>query len=195
MIQLVYAGGADAGREAVAPIRALAAPLVDMVRPIRYPEIYPEVEGPRPAFAGGTNVLVDALPDGAAEAILAHLETAAAPMAAVQLRVLGGAMARIADDATAFGHRSANLMVNVAVMYQRAEERARHEAWAAGVVEAIAGGPGAPAYLGFVGDEGQAGVRRAYPAATLERLARAKRRYDPDNLFRRNLNVLPGEMR
>jgi FAD/FMN-containing dehydrogenase len=195
MIQLVYAGGADAGREAVAPIRALAAPLVDMVRPIRYPEIYPEVEGPRPAFAGGTNVLVDALPDGAAEAILAHLETAAAPMAAVQLRVLGGAMARIADDATAFGHRRANLMVNVAVMYQRAEERARHEAWAAGVVEAIAGGPGAPAYLGFVGDEGQAGVRRAYPAATLERLARAKRRYDPDNLFRRNLNVLPGEMR
>jgi FAD/FMN-containing dehydrogenase len=195
MIQLVYAGGADAGREAVAPIRALAAPLVDMVRPIRYPEIYPEVEGPRPAFAGGTNVLVDALPDGAAEAILAHLETAAAPMAAVQLRVLGGAMARIADDATAFGHRSANLMVNVAVMYQRAEERARHEAWAAGVVEAIAGGPGAPAYLGFVGDEGQAGVRRAYPAATLERLARVKRRYDPDNLFRRNLNVLPGEMR
>jgi FAD/FMN-containing dehydrogenase len=195
MIQLVYAGGADAGREAVAPIRALAAPLVDMVRPIRYPEIYPEVEGPRPAFAGGTNVLVDALPDGAAEAILAHLETAAAPMAAVQLRVLGGAMARIADDATAFGHRSANLMVNVAVMYQRAEERARHEAWAAGVVEAIAGGPGAPAYLGFVGDEGQAGVRRAYPAATLERLARVKRRYDPDNLFRRNLNVLPGQMR
>jgi FAD/FMN-containing dehydrogenase len=195
MAQMVYAGEADAGERAIAPIRALATPLVDMVRPIHYPQIYPDAEGPRPAFAGGTNVLSDALPDGAAETILAHLETATAPMAAVQLRPLGGAMARVAGDATAFGYRGAKLMVNVAVMYQRPEERSEHDAWAAGVVTAISDGPSAPAYLGFVGDEGQAGVRRAYPAATLERLARVKREYDPDNLFRRNLNVLPVEAR
>jgi FAD/FMN-containing dehydrogenase len=166
-----------------------------MVRPIHYPQIYPDVEGPRPAFAGGTNVLVDALPEGAAETILEHLDTATAPMAAVQLRPLGGAMARVAGAATALGHRGAKLMVNVAVMYRRPEERSEHEAWAADVVTALTDGPGAPAYLGFVGDEGQEGVRRAYPAATLERLTRVKRRYDPDNLFRRNLNVLPGESR
>jgi FAD/FMN-containing dehydrogenase len=195
MIQMVYAGGADAGGRAIAPIRGLAVPFMDMVRPIHYPEIYPEVEGPRPAFAGGTNVLVDALPAGAGDTILTHLETATAPMAAVQLRVLGGAMAQVADDATAFGHRGAKLMVNVAVMFQRAEERAEHEAWAADVVRAMSDGPVTPAYLGFVGDEGQDGVRRAYPAATLERLAQVKRRYDPDNLFRRNLNVLPGGVR
>jgi hypothetical protein len=45
--------------------------------------------------------------------------------------------------------------------------------------------------MGFVGDEGEAGVRRAYPPATLDRLARAKRRYDPDNLFHLNVNVVP----
>ena len=38
---------------------------------------------------------------------------------------------------------------------------------------------------------GDQGVRRAYPAATLERLAEVKRQYDPDNLFRLNLNVSP----
>jgi FAD/FMN-containing dehydrogenase len=195
MIQMVYAGGADAGRRAIAPIRGLATPVMDMVRPIHYPEIYPEVEGPRPAFAGGTNVLVDALPARAGETILAHIEAATAPMAAVQLRVLGGAMARVPDDATAFGHRGAKLMVNVAVMYQRPEERAEHEAWAADVVRAMSDGPGAPAYVGFIGDEGEEGVRRAYPAATLDRLAQVKRRYDPDNLFRRNLNILPGGVR
>jgi FAD/FMN-containing dehydrogenase len=47
------------------------------------------------------------------------------------------------------------------------------------------------AYVGFLGDEGEAGTRRAYPAATLERLAEVKRRYDPDNLFRLNANVPP----
>ncbi len=195
MAQMVYAGGAEAGQRAIAPIRALATPLADMVRPIHYPEIYPAAEGPRPAYAAGTNVLVDELPARAAETILEHLDTSTAPMAAVQLRVLGGAMARVADDATAFGHRRAKVMVNVAVMYQRSDERVEHQTWAADVAKAFSDGPRTPAYLGFVGDEGNDGVRRAYPPATLERLAQVKRRYDPDNVFHRNLNVLPGGKR
>ena len=57
--QMVYAGGAAAGESAIAPIRALATPLADMVRPMRYPQIYAGPEGPPPAFADGTNILVD----------------------------------------------------------------------------------------------------------------------------------------
>ena len=59
---MVYAGDAEAGERAIAPIRALATPLADMVRPIRYPEMYAGPEGPPPAFAAGTNILVDGLP-------------------------------------------------------------------------------------------------------------------------------------
>jgi FAD/FMN-containing dehydrogenase len=188
---IVYAGGAEAGETAVAPIRALATPLADMVRPIRYPEMLAGPEGPRLPFDAGTNVLVDELPAGAAETILEHLETATAAMAAVQLRVLGGAMARVPDDATAFGHRGAKLMVNVAAMHERPEERPEHETWVTNLAEALSAGSTAAAYVGFIGDEGEEGVRRAYPPATLERLARVKRRYDPDNLFRMNLNVTP----
>lgn len=191
MVQMVYAGSATAGERAIAPIRALARPLADMVRPIHYPEMYAGAEAPGPAYAAGTNLLVDELPARAAETILGHLETATAPMAAVQVRVLGGAMARVADDATAFGHRGVKLMVNIAAMHPRPEDRAEHEAWAAGLSHALSEGSTTPAYLGFVGDEGQEGVRRAYPPATLERLAQVKRAYDPDNLFHRNMNVLP----
>jgi hypothetical protein len=117
--QMVYAGGAEAGERAIAPIRGLATPLADMVRPIRYPEMYAGPEGPRPAFSAGTNILADRLPARAAETILEHLETATAAMAGIQLRVLGGAMARVPDDATAFGHRGAKLMVNIAAMHER----------------------------------------------------------------------------
>jgi FAD/FMN-containing dehydrogenase len=98
-------------------------------------------------------------------------------------------MARVPADATAFGHRAAKLMVNVAAMYQLAEERTEHEAWASALVTALSAGATPAAYVGFVGDEGEAGVRRAYPLATRERLARVKRQYDPDNLFHLNLNV------
>jgi len=186
---MVYAGGAEAGERAIAPIRALATPVADMVRPMRYAEILAGQEGPPPAFAAGTNILVDGLGRQAAETILAHLETATAPMAAVQLRVLGGAMARVPADATAFGHRDARLMVNVAAMYARAEESPEHDAWASSLTRALSDGATPGAYVGFVGDEGEEGVRRAYPPATLERLARVKHEYDPDNLFRLNLNV------
>ena len=128
-----------------------------------------------------------------AETILEHLETATAAMAAVQLRVLGGAMARVPDDATAFGHRGAKLMVNIAAMHERPEERPEHES--------LGGRPGerrSPMEprprptSGSSATRGTKALRRAYPPATLERLARVKRRYDPDNLFRLNLNVPAG---
>jgi FAD/FMN-containing dehydrogenase len=186
---MVYAGDAEAGERAIAPIRALAAPLADTIRPIRYPEMYEGPEGPRAAFDAGTNVLTDAFAPAAAETILEHLETATAPMAGVQLRVLGGAMARVPEDATAFAHRKANVMMNIAAMYVRPEERAEHEAWASSLAKALSAGTTAAAYVGFLGDDGEEGVHRAYPPATLERLARVKRQYDPDNLFRLNLNV------
>jgi hypothetical protein len=84
--------------------------------------------------------------------------------------------------------------LNIAAMDARVEQRARHETWAAGLAEALSGGVTRPAYVGFMGKEGEKGVRRAYPPATLERLAQVKRRYDPGNLFHLNLNVAP-EMR
>ena len=64
---MVYAGGAEAGEPAIAPIRALANPLADMVRPIRYPEMYAGPEAPPPAYGAGTNMLVDGLPERGAE--------------------------------------------------------------------------------------------------------------------------------
>jgi FAD/FMN-containing dehydrogenase len=190
MALMVYAGDVEAGQRAIAPIRALATPLADMVRPIRYPEMYDGPEGPRPAVDAGTNVLVDGLAPGAAEAILEHLETSTAQMAGAQLRVLGGAMARVPDDATAFGHRGAKMMVNVAAMHATPEEGPEHKAWVSSLATALADGA-AGAYVGFLGDAGDQGVRRAYPPATLERLAAVKRQYDPDNIFHRNLNVTP----
>jgi FAD/FMN-containing dehydrogenase len=138
----------------------------------------------------GTNVLIDEFAPSAAEAILEHLETAPIPMAAAQLRVLGGAMARVPDAATAFGHRKAKMMVNVAVLSPTPEENPEHDAWAGSLATAVSSDSSA-AYVGFLGDEGEQGVRRAYPPATLERLAAVKREYDPDNVFRLNTNVRP----
>jgi len=190
MATLAYAGAVADGERALAPFRALATPLADMVRPMPYPDLFPPgPEGMRPraalrtAFAGGID-------DAAAAAMLEHLRAASAPMAAAQIRVLGGAMARVPADATAFAHRDSRIMVNVVAMYQRAEEQPVHEAWVAGLAAGLAA-DGTGAYAGFLGDEGEARVRAAYPGATWDRLTAVKARYDPDNLFRLNQNIPP----
>ncbi len=190
MAMLVYAGDVESGQRAVAPFRAIATPIVDMVRPMRYPEIYPpEQPGFHPVAASRT-MFVDVIDRGVAETIVDNIHSSTAPMAATQIRVLGGAMARVPVQATAFAHRGRQIMVNVAAMYQRPEEASVHQAWVAQFAAALQPGNGG-AYVGFLGNEGAARVREAYPGATWDRLAAVKARYDPTNLFRLNQNVPP----
>jgi hypothetical protein len=118
-----------------------------------------------------------------------QLQASDAPLRVVQLRPLGGAMARVAPDATAFAHRNQRVMGNVAAFYAGPEDVDAKTAWVDRLTEALRDGPAA--YVNFVGDEGPERVRAAYPGATYERLAAIKRRYDPDNVFRRNQNVEP----
>ena len=108
----------------------------------------------------------------------------------MQLRVLGGAMARVPADATAYAHRGSRIMVNVAAMYGAPEARAGAEAWVRDVASRLHDGDDG-AYTGFLADEGEERVRAAYPGATWERLAAVKAQYDPENLFRLNQNIPP----
>jgi FAD/FMN-containing dehydrogenase len=188
MALLVYAGSGEAAERTVGPFRALATPIADMVRPMRYPEMYELGEGPHPVAAAMRNTFVDTVDRRTAETMIDHLRKASAPMAGVQLRVLGGAMARVPADATAFAHRGRRIMLNVAAMYERLEEAAVHETWVADFQATLRQGE-AGAYVGFLGDEGEARVREAYPGSTWDRLAAIKRRYDPTNLFRLNQNI------
>jgi FAD/FMN-containing dehydrogenase len=190
MIMMVYAGDLESGQEAVAPFRAIATPIADMVRPMRYPEMYPEEpEGFHPKAAFHT-MFIDSFGQREAETIFKHLRSATAQVAVAQIRVLGGAMARVPADATAFAHRSRRIMANIAAIYADADQGAAQQAWVNEFAAALGQG-GAGAYVNFLGNEGQARVREAYPGVTWERLAAIKARYDPTNLFRLNQNVPP----
>jgi FAD/FMN-containing dehydrogenase len=194
MALMVHAGGVEEGERAIAPFRALARPVADTIRPLRYAEMFqPPAGGDDLAMAVRT-LFADTVDRDGAEAIVQHLEARAVPMPAVQLRVLGGAMARVPDQATAFAHRRRRVMVTVAAMYGHAEEAAIHQRWATGLAASLQRGkPGA--YVNFMAEEAPARVRQAHPGSTWDRLVSVKRRYDPTNLFRRNQNVPPADGR
>jgi FAD/FMN-containing dehydrogenase len=190
MVLLVYAGDVADGERVVGRLRELSTPLVDMVRPVRYPEMFEGPEPPHPVGAASRTMFIDDLDPARAEAIIEHLRTATAPMAAVQIRVLGGAVTHVPDDETAYAHRDRAVMVNVAAIYERSDDAATHEAWVTGATAALEGGDRA-AYIGFLADDREARVRDAYPGRTWDRLAEIKARYDPANVFSRNHNIPP----
>jgi FAD/FMN-containing dehydrogenase len=188
--QMAYVGPVNQGEAVFSPFRTLAEAYADMVRPMRYPELYarPQQEV---RFASTSNFFADSLEPGAPEAILEQLPRSTAMMKAVQLRVLGGAAARVPNGATAFAHRGRRLFVNVAAMYADAAERETQDAWVSGLADLL-GKDGAGGYVGFLGNEDESTVRAAYPGSGWDRLRRLKRRYDPGNLFRLNHNIPPG---
>ena len=187
---LAYVGEPEEGERALTPLRGLAKPLADMVRPIPYPKVYPPED---PDFHPATvirTMFADGVDEQTAAKIIERIETSTAPMAVTQLRALGGAMARVPADATAFAHRDKRIMANVAAMYTSADELPEREEWVAGLASELSHSDGS-AYVGFLGDEGEERVRAAYPGPTWDRLAEIKRRYDPENLFKLNQNVPP----
>jgi FAD/FMN-containing dehydrogenase len=189
---ICYAGEVEAGERAVAPFRALAEPISDGVRTMRYPEIYELFgeEGPGPAQEVARSLFMDAVHHESAQAIVEHLQASTAFFAAAQLRVLGGAAARVPVEATAYAHRGRRVIAALGAVYEREEETPEHEVWVTGFAAALRQRD-AGVYVNFVGDEGEARVRDAYPEPTWDRLAAIKGRYDPTNLFRLNQNIPP----
>ncbi|HET9522556.1 MAG TPA: FAD-binding oxidoreductase [Candidatus Limnocylindrales bacterium] len=189
---MIHAGDIEAGQAAVAPFRALATPVADMLRPMPYPEIYgPEggAEDYHPLAIART-LFVDRIDLPVAKVIMDHLESSDAAMRVAQLRVLGGAIARVPADATAYAHRGSRIMVNIASFYEGDHDRAKRQAWVDDFVAAITQDDHG-AYVNFLVDEGEERIRAAYPGATWDRLAKVKATYDPSNVFRLNQNVPP----
>ena len=190
MALMAYAGETEAGERAIAPFRALATPIVDMVKAIPYPQIYPPEDPDYHPLAISRTMFIDRVDLDVATLIVDRLAASDASLRVAQLRVLGGAVARVPAEATAYAHRTSRIMVNVASFYEGPEDLKVREAWVAEFVEALQQDD-AGAYVNFIADEGEARIRAAYPGSTWDRLAAIKARYDPTNLFRLNQNIPP----
>jgi FAD/FMN-containing dehydrogenase len=184
-----WSGPVEAADAVLAPIRAAAEPLADMLQPMAYPGLYGPEDPDYHPLAVSRNLFMNGVDLDDARTMVQALRASDSPMRVVQLRPLGGALARVAADATAFAHRDRAVMANVAAFYAGPEDVEAKTAWVESLTEALR--DGSDAYVNFIGDEGAARVRDAYPGATYARLAEIKRRYDPDNVFHRNQNVEP----
>ena len=192
----VYVGDPEEGLHTMAPLRELGTPLFDMSGPTPFTAVQ---AGFDPLFPRNTlraywkSQYLDELPDEAIEVIADRALKRPEPLTLVNTFHMGGAIAAVDPEATAFSQRSAPYMVSIDGMWTDAAKDADLIAWVRSAWEAVARFGNGGVYLNFTGLADKTlsdGVENAY-GRNLARLAEVKAAYDPDNLFRVNNNISP----
>jgi FAD/FMN-containing dehydrogenase len=192
----VYVGDAEEGLRVMAPLRELGTPLFDMSGPTPFTVVQSGFDAlfPRNTLrAYWKSQYLDELSDEAIDVIADRARNRPAPLTLVNTFHMGGAIAAVDPEATAFAERSAPFMVSIDGMWQDPAADAEMIAWTRAAWEAIAEHGNGSVYLNFTGlaeEAHDAGVDAAF-GRNLSRLAEVKAAYDPDNLFRRNHNISP----
>jgi len=191
MVLACWTGDIDDGQRALAPFRELAEPVADAIAPIPYPVMYQFTAAQEaPHGVAIRSMFADAHGDETIAAMISAMQATTSPLCMVQFRAMGGAVSRIGDSETAFGHRQRRYFTTVLGLWEPGDEPDRHWHWANELWAAIQG-DAAGVYVNFLADEGEGRIRDAYPGGTYERLASVKRAYDPENVFRFNQNIKP----
>jgi hypothetical protein len=187
--RVCYAGHPDAAEKVLRPLRDAAPPLVDLVAPMPYAAMF-EVEAPDAGnIMAVRTMFLDRIDEGVGATMLDHLNRSDSWMRVVQFRILGGAISRLADDATAYAHRTSRIMLTVIHVVE--SDAGPPTRWTQDLADALQQ-EDAGAYVNFFGPADGDRVPAAYPGETLARLRRIKAKHDPTNLFSNNDNIRPG---
>jgi FAD/FMN-containing dehydrogenase len=190
-VVVCWAGPIERGERVLAPLRRHGHPLLDLIAPKPYLAHQGTFDAtvPHGLHYYWRSEYLRALDDQAVDTLVEHAWTSRSPRSYTIVFQLGGAVRRVPDETTAFSGRAAGFAVNVNAV-ALPDDDAEQVAWARGFGEALR--PlSAGVYMNFLDDEGQDRVRAAYGPARYRRLAALKKRWDPDNFFRRNQNIHP----
>lgn len=171
---------------AIEPLRGIGTVVADEVVEKPYADVLEEAHPPAGVLPVVGNTFVEAVDDDLVSAVTAAYASGGR---VVFLRSVGGAVGRVAPDATAFAHRSAEVLV-VSAAFLPLDATPDQLESARAVWRGI-GDQGIGSYAGFLGSDTEEDLATLWPAETRERLVAVKRTWDPDNTFRRNFNVSP----
>ena len=193
---IVYAGELAAGERIVAPITRFGDPIAVALGPMPYAGFQGVFD---PLLApGGRNYWksnnFSALSDAAIDTVIAAAADLPGGECEIFVAQLGGAMARVAPDATAFGGRDANYIMNVHGRWSDAKDDDRVRDWARAAFSAAAPHATGSGYVNFLTEDEGERVAASY-GINHARLQALKQRFDPGNLFRMNLNIAPAAAR
>src|SRR2546422_25841 len=191
-----YIGPAEDGERILRPLREFGPPIVDDIKRMSYVDLqgilapsYPP--GVRNYWKSG---FLSDLSEEAIDTLVRHFERVPSKRTAVVLEYLGGAVSRVGERDTAFGHRDARFDLVITSLWSDPAEDEVNIAWTRELWKAMEPFASGGVYVNYLGEEREEGaerVRAAYDPEKYERLVALKRKYDPQNLFRMNQNIRP----
>jgi FAD/FMN-containing dehydrogenase len=187
-----YAGPVEEGESVLKPLREFGSPLLDGCAPMPFTQHQASLDPSFPHhwwyYIRSCNLAE--LTDEVIDILVEHGLRIASPVTVFSIYHLGGAVARVGEDETAFGGRDAGHTVNVIGITTTGEGFEQEREWARGLWTALQ-----PhhqnVYVNFLMEEGEDRIREAYGATKYDRLKALKRKYDPNNFFRLNQNIPP----
>ena len=187
-----YAGPLDEGAKVLRPLKDFRSPVLDLCEPKPYVAHQGMFD---PSFPHGRWYYMRAcdvaeLTDDVIDITVEHSMRIRSPLTTFPIWQMGGAVARVDDDDTAFNGRGAGHTFNITGSTETAAGFDEEREWARSFWSALEPHR-TGVYVNFLMNEGKERVREAYGAAKYDRLRALKRRYDPENLFRLNQNISP----
>jgi hypothetical protein len=191
-IVAAHSGSLKEGEAAVRPLKVFGSPLVDALGPVPYTALNNMLD---PAFPKGAfnywkaQFLTD-LSDDAIRTLVMAFEACPSPMSHIIIEHFHGAASRVPVASTACALRTTGFNVVVISQWPTAIETERGIAWARNTFTALTPFLAPRRYLNYLEDDAADPAAVAY-GPNLPRLRQIKMKYDPENFFRQNVNILP----
>jgi FAD/FMN-containing dehydrogenase len=188
-----FPGSADEGEKAFVPLRNFGQPSFELVLPMPYTmaQTIQDEDTPWGSQSYWKSAYVKELPNELLETLAERAPTAPSPRTQVMVARLGGAIAEVPDEATAFPLRDAGFIVQMDSTWDDPKDDDNNVDWTRSMHSAVAPFAMDRAYVNFFGDEGEDRVVKAYGEEKYAKLVALKKKYDPSNLFRLNQNIPP----
>ncbi len=194
VVAAVYIGPVEEGERVMQPLRELATPLMDLSGPIPYTALQAAFDPffPRGRLYYWKSTYIDDLSDEAIDTMVDATIARPSFMSGVTFWQLGGAMSRVGSEETAYGRREAPYLFTAEASWTDPATSDENIAWARESLAAMQPYSQGGSYLNFpgFGEEKEAMLRASY-GPNYDRLVALKTKYDPENLFRMNLNIAP----
>ena len=192
VLAMCYSGDIKRGEKALAELRSLGKPIVDVVGPtpfVGWQKAFDPLLTPGARNYWKSHDFMK-LSDEAIDIVLSAVSNLPGPECEIFIAHVGGAAGRIAKSATAFPQRKSHFVMNVHTRWREASMDQAFISWARKLFDAAAPHAAGTAYVNFMPGDEVDRVEQVY-GPNYRRLAKAKRRFDPSNLFRMNQNIQP----
>jgi FAD/FMN-containing dehydrogenase len=192
-VVMSHIGTEEEGERAIRPIRELGSVLIDTVARVPYCAMQRQLDEsfPKGMRHYWKSAFLKTLNDDVIDLAIEAMGTSPSPLNCVVIESYGGAVGRVANDATAFGHRDVMFNSMILAISDDPAIDTEQTAWARDVWKKILPHSTGGVYVNYLsaGED----VHSAYQDARFERLAAVKAKYDPANLFRFNQNIPPAK--